>query len=119
MQGTNQGNNHLSQSFLDHGSKSDMKDVKASPEHMYMNDVAVYESPDSVMACIKQNEAKSQPELSTGQESSNYMSLKDNKEPGNVYQSLQPSSSSTDPYHKSGNMTTKEYQNPAFDSNSS
>ena len=62
-----------------------MKDIKASPEDNANE--AVYELPDSVKEVIERNQGGL--EISTGQESSTYMSLKDNKEPDNVYQSLQ------------------------------
>ena len=58
-----------------------------------MNDDGDYESLDC------------EPELSSGQPSSTYMSLKVDKEPDNVYQSLQ---------HP--NIQTVEYQNPVFTS---
>lgn len=88
------------------GGNKTMKGVEAVPEDSYMNDDGVYESPDSVVECIERSrQAGSKPEIPTGQESSTYMSLKDNKEPGNVYQSLQPP-----------NIQTVEYENPAFTS---
>jgi hypothetical protein len=91
-----------------------VKGVKAAPDDSYMNDDAVYESPDSVIECIEQNQAGSKPEIFTGQESSTYMSLKDNNEPGNFYQPLQPPDTSADPRHKRRDDQTVEYQNPAF-----
>ena len=62
------------------------------------NDIPVYETPDDVKEYIHQNEATSKPETST-QESSAYMTLKDNKErePDNAYQSLQNLSANADP----------------------
>ena len=79
------------------------KDIKASPKNQsnVTNDECVYELPDS--ECTETNQTE--PEISTGQESSTYMSLKDNKEPENVYQSLQP---------RKDSMTAVEYENPAF-----
>ena len=78
------------------------KDTKASPKNQYnvTNDEAVYELPDSE---CETNQAED--EISTEQESSTYMSLKDNREPENAYQSLQP---------RKENMTAVEYENPAF-----
>ena len=78
-------------------------EAKAAAEDSYLNEPGVYEVPDNVMERIQQNEAKSKPERSTGHLSSNYMSLKVNKEPEDVYQSLE---------HP--NIHTVEYQNHAF-----
>ena len=80
-----------------------MKDIKASHEDQsnVTNDEAVCELPDS--KCTEQNQTE--PEISTEQESSTYMSLKDNKEPENAYQSLQPGKD---------NIAAVEYENPAF-----
>jgi len=61
----------------------------------------VYELPDSERT--ERNQAK--PEISTRQTSSTYMSLKDCKEPENVYQSLQP---------KMDNIAAMDYENLAF-----
>ena len=73
----------------------------------------MYELPDSVIECIERNQAR--PEISAEQESSTYMSLKDKREPGNVYQSLQPASTSADSHQKKGdNIHAMEYENPAF-----
>ena len=78
----------------------------AASEGLHLNDDGAYESfesPDHAIKSIERNEAESQPELSTGQESSTYMSLKDRREPENAYQSLQQD-----------NIQTVEYENPAF-----
>ncbi|CAB4005657.1 Down syndrome cell adhesion molecule homolog isoform X2 [Paramuricea clavata] len=92
---------------------------KAAPRlNSYMNDAAVYETPDDVIQCIERNEAESKPEISTGQESLAYMSLKDNREPANFYQSLQPPGRSVHPHHtKRSNVQAVEYENPAFSAN--
>ena len=71
-----------------------MKDIENSPDDSHGNSEAVYELPDSV----KENQA--------GQESSTYMALKDDKEPDNVYQSLQQK--------EAGNKTRMHYENSAF-----
>ncbi|CAB4036768.1 Hypothetical predicted protein, partial [Paramuricea clavata] len=64
---------------------------------------------------MEQNEAESKPEIPTGQESSTYMSLKDNRESGNFYQSLQPPGTNAYPPHtKGGDDQAVEYENPAF-----
>ena len=63
-----------------------------------MNVEDVYELPDSVIECIERNQTGI--ESSTGQDSSTYTSLKDSKEPENVYQSLQPASTGADPQQK-------------------
>ena len=89
--------------FDSSSSSRTMKDIKPPGKDPNVNDEAVYELPDSVIERIDRNEAE--PEISTGQESSTYMSLKDNKEPWNVYQSLQP---------KKNNRNAMEYENPAF-----
>ena len=44
------------------------------------------------------------------------MSLKDNKEPANVYQALQPSGNNAEGNTK-GNGQSVEYQNPVFNAN--
>ena len=84
--------------------KKRAKDIKASPKDLsnVTNDVAVYELPDS--ECTEQDRYQVEPEISTGQESPTYMSLKDSREPENVYQSLQPKK----------DKATVEYENPAF-----
>ena len=69
---------------------------KAGAEDSYINEPGVYELPDNVMERFQRNE-------STGHPSSSYMSLKDSKEPSNVYQSLQ-----------NPHIHTEEYQNHAF-----
>jgi hypothetical protein len=74
-----------------------MKDIENSPDDSHGNSEAVYELPDSVKECVEQNQA--------GQEPSTYMALKDDKEPDNVYQSLQ---------QKEGNKTLMDYENSAF-----
>jgi hypothetical protein len=91
---------------------------KAAPRNSYVNDDAVYETPDDVIQCMERNEAESKPEISTGQESSAYMSLKNNREPANFYQSLQPPGRSVHPHHtKRSNVQAMEYENPAFNAN--
>ena len=99
--------------FDSSSSNRTVKDANVSPVDSYVNDEAVYELPDSVIECIERNQAR--PEISAGQESSTYMSLKDKREPGNVYQSLKPTSTSADLHQKKeGNIHTMEYENPAF-----
>jgi hypothetical protein len=90
---------------------------EAAPEDSYMNDEALYELPDSVIECIERNQTG--PQISTEEESSTYMPLKGNREPRNVYQSLQPpGTSSTSADHSSrkqeSNTNAMEYENPAF-----
>ena len=68
-----------------------------------MNDDGAYESADYVVKDIGENEAESQRD--SRREPSTYMSLKDNREPENVYQPLQ---------HP--NVHTVEHENPAFTS---
>ena len=80
-------------------SNNTTRDVQAVPRHSYVNDDAAYESPDYVIKNIERNEAESKPEISTDQDSSTYMSLKDNREPENFYQSLQPPGRRPDPRH--------------------
>ena len=79
------------------------KDIKASPKDQsnVTYDDAVYELPDS--ECTKQSQAE--PGISTEQEASTYVSLKNSKEPENVYQSLQP---------KKDNIAAVEYENRVF-----
>ena len=99
--------------FDSSSSNRTVNDVDVSAVDSYVNHEAVYELPDSVIECIQRNEAR--PEISAGQESSTYMSLKEKREPSNVYQSLQPSSTSADSHRKKGgNIHTMEYENPAF-----
>jgi hypothetical protein len=98
--------------------KKAIKGVQAAPRNSYVNNDAVYETPDDVIQCMEQNEAESKPEISTGQESSTYMSLKDNRESGNFYQSLQPPGTSAYTQHtKGGGDHAVEYENPAFNVN--
>ncbi|CAB4007475.1 uncharacterized protein LOC110250238 [Paramuricea clavata] len=82
------------QTMLDAPSSNIMMKGIQAPNDSYENDDDAYESPDSeegyVIECIAQNEVESKPETSAGQESSTYMSLKDNRESGNFYQPLQP-----------------------------
>ena len=80
-----------------------MKTVKSAADDLCMDDDGAYESPDCVIKGIGKNEAESQRD-SEGEPSS-YMSLKDNREPENVYQPLQ---------HP--NVHTVEYENPSFTS---
>ena len=94
---------HQLTKFDSSSSSRTMKAIKTPGKDPNVNDEAVYELPDSVVERIDRNEAE--PEISTGQESSTDMSLKDNKEPGNVYQSVQP---------KKDNRNAMEYENPAF-----
>ncbi|CAB3999522.1 Hypothetical predicted protein [Paramuricea clavata] len=67
-------------------SNKTMRGVQAAPRHSYVN-VSAYESPDYAVKSIERNEAESKPGISTDQDSSTYMSL---KELENFYQSLQP-----------------------------
>ncbi|XP_028402590.1 receptor-type tyrosine-protein phosphatase delta-like isoform X2 [Dendronephthya gigantea] len=78
-----------------------------------INDEGVYETTDDVIDEIERNEGVRGADK--GQESSDYMSLKDNKEPANVYQALQPSTSDDVRYHisKEGGQSM-ECQNPSF-----
>jgi hypothetical protein len=81
-----------------------VKAVKAATgSDLYTNDG--YESPDCFAKGNKQNETESQQELSAAEESSTYMSLKNRRDPENVYQSLQYP-----------NIQTVEYENPTFTS---
>ena len=75
----------------------------ATSQGLYVNDEGAYESSDHAQKSIARNEAESQPKISARQESSTYMSLKDNREPEDAYQSLQYP-----------NIQTVEYENPAF-----
>ena len=77
-----------------------IKDIKASPKD-HSNVINDDELPDS--ECTERNQPEA--EISTGQKGSTYVSLKDNKEPENVYQSLQP---------KKDNIAAVEYENSAF-----
>ena len=54
------------------------EDPETAPRSLYMNDDAAYESPEYVIG------------ISTEDESATYTSLKEEKEPDNFYQSLQP-----------------------------
>ena len=65
-----------------------MKGVEASSEDLEMNDDVAYETPDSENIA-KKNQTESKPEILAVLESSTYTSLKENKEPEHVYQSLQ------------------------------
>ena len=89
--------------YISVGSNKMTTEAKIAAEDCFLNETAVYEVPDNVMERIQQNVAKSKPERSTGHLSSNYMSLKDNKEPESVYQALE---------HL--NIHTVEYQNHEF-----
>ena len=90
---------------MDCASNKTMRGVEIAAEHSCVNETAIYESPKSVMACMDKNEDESKAEFSTGETALTYMSLKDSKESGNFYQSLQ---------HP--NIQTVEYENPAFTS---
>jgi hypothetical protein len=95
-----------------------MRGIQAAPRHSYVNDDAAYESPDYAVKSIERNEAESKPEISTDQDSSTYMSLKDNREPENFYQSLQPPGRRPDLRHtKGGDDHAVEYENAAFNAN--
>ena len=84
------------------GNNKTVKAVKAATgSDLYTNDE--YESPDCFAKEKKQNETESQQDLSAAEESSTYMSLKNRKDPENVYQSLQYP-----------NIQTVEYENPTF-----
>jgi hypothetical protein len=86
--------------------KEVMKGVETEPEHSFVNNFPVYDSPDSVMKCIERNEAEPKlPDLSTGQISSTCKAMKDKKELENIYQT---------PKHSI--IQTVEYENPAFTS---
>ena len=80
-----------------------MKTVKTAADDLDMNDDGAYESAEYVVKDIGENEAESQRD--SRREPSTYMSLKDNREPENVYQHLQ---------HP--NVHTVEYENPTFTS---
>ncbi|XP_028402588.1 receptor-type tyrosine-protein phosphatase F-like [Dendronephthya gigantea] len=74
---------------------------------------SVYETPDDVIEEIERNEGVRGTDK--GQESSDYMSLKDKREPTNVYQALQPDSTNDGQSHsKMGGQNPVEYQNPVF-----
>ncbi|XP_028399507.1 uncharacterized protein LOC114522923 [Dendronephthya gigantea] len=70
--------------------------------------VTVYEIPDE----IEQHEAPY--ETDKEQESSDYMPLNDNREPANVYQSLQPPGTNNGQRHPEGSGELMEYENAAF-----
>ena len=87
-------------------SKKNGRANNAALEGLYVNDDGAcesFESSDHAIKTVERNEAESRPKISTGQESSTYMSLKDSREPENAYQSLQQP-----------NIQTVEYENPAF-----
>ncbi|XP_028402427.1 uncharacterized protein LOC114525363 [Dendronephthya gigantea] len=74
---------------------------------------SVYETPDDVIEKIERNEGACG--MAKGHESSDYMSLKDKREPTNVYQALQPHGTNDGQSHsKVGGQTSVEYQNPVF-----
>ncbi len=85
------------------------------------NDDAEYEIPDEVFESIKRNGTETTPEISTGQEPSSYMSLKETKEPDNFYQPLQPSGATGNPHHRKRvvqhDQTVMQYENVAFKAN--
>ncbi|XP_028399531.1 uncharacterized protein LOC114522943 [Dendronephthya gigantea] len=70
--------------------------------------VPVYEIPDE----IERNEAPH--ETDKGLESSDYMPLNDNREPANVYQSLQLPGTNNGQSHPKGSGESMEYENVAF-----
>ncbi|XP_028402587.1 phosphatidylinositol phosphatase PTPRQ-like [Dendronephthya gigantea] len=74
---------------------------------------SVYETPDDVIEKIEQTEGARA--MAKGQESSDYMSLKDKKEPANVYQAFHPHGTNDGQSHsKVGGQNSVEYQNPVF-----
>ena len=75
--------------------------VEAAETDLYENDDTVYETPDDVIKCIARNEAEAKPEISTQEEPSVYTPLKDNKEPENIYQSLQNADTSAENHLRS------------------
>ncbi len=77
---------------------------------LYQNDDTVYETPDDVIEFIARNEAEAKPEISTQEEPSVYTPLKDNKEPENVYQSLQNPGTSSEPHHTEGDDQGAQYE---------
>ena len=68
-----------------------MMTVQASSQgRSFVNDSNEYATPYQGIECVDRNDARSKPGYSTGElKQSMYMSLKDNKEPENVYQPLQ------------------------------
>ncbi len=68
-----------------------------------MNDDNAYETPDvDVTKRIERNEAWTKSEISREEKPSVYMSLKENREPENDYQSLQNPVTSARPHHRKG-----------------
>ncbi|XP_028399361.1 uncharacterized protein LOC114522811 [Dendronephthya gigantea] len=90
------------------------KNKRAKYDQRTQNDETVYETPDDVIEEIERNEGARSRGTEKGQESSNYMSLQDKKEPANVYQALQPSVTNDNQRHTKEGGQSVEYQNPAF-----
>ena len=80
--------------------------VEAAERDLYENDHPVYETPDDVIECIAGNK-----EEITEEENSEYTPLKENKEPKNVYQSLQNPGNSAEPHRtKEGDHQGVQYE---------
>ncbi|XP_028410547.1 uncharacterized protein LOC114533244 [Dendronephthya gigantea] len=77
-----------------------------------INDERVYETTDDVIEEIERNDGVRGTDK--GEDSSDYMSLKENKEPANVYQALQPSTSDDVRYHIKEDLHQKIPPRPTF-----
>ncbi|XP_028399530.1 uncharacterized protein LOC114522942 [Dendronephthya gigantea] len=95
-------------------SKDPRKNKSAKYDQRTQNDETVYETPDDVIEEIERNEGARSLGTEKEQESLNYMSLQDKKEPANVYQALQPPVTNDNQRHTKKGGQSVEYQNPAF-----
>ena len=96
------------------GPQNNQHDQEAQ-EDTNVNEEKVYETTYDVIDEVERNEGER--ETTGGEESSIYMSLKDNKEPANVYQVLQPPGTNDDHCLTMEGDHSMEYQNLVFSVN--